>query len=163
MAYLWIYNIHCVYVCDKMYPLHKWTRYFQSITILYIDYILFSNKKLPLKESSTCFNVKLQFGCLRTQRQTHTHTFTHMLDAEYSGVRCLFCGRVFSWQSWVIRVSVRACPPACALVCAYAVSSLCPPSCYCWHSNFYILFTNCHHYRDYHRVTEITFMKGTTS
>ena len=29
--------------------------------------------------------------------------------------------------------------------------------------SFYILFANCHHYRDYHRITGITFIEGTTS
>ncbi len=109
---------------------------------------------------------------VHTKAKLHTHAFTHMLVTEYSGVRCLFCGRVFSWQSWVIRVSVRACLPAClpvsvcvcvcvrARVCGLVALSI---GLLLLALNFYILFTNCHHYRDYHRFTENTFIKRTTS
>lgn len=100
----------------------------------------------------------------RTRTRTHTHAFTHIPVTEYSGVRCLFCGRVFSWQSWVIRVSVRACLPVCVCcVCVCAVWFALSVGLLLLALSFYILFANCHHYRDYHRITGITFIKRTTS
>lgn len=45
------------------------------------------------------------------------HTFAHILVIQYSGVRCLFCGRVFFPGKVGSLVSVRACLPPPAAVC----------------------------------------------
>lgn len=86
------------------------------------------------------------------------HTHTHVL----STVGCVVCFVVmfFSWQARVTRVSVRACLPVCVRLCgllALSIGLLLPAL------NVYILFTNFHHYCDYHHITEITFIKRATS
>lgn len=96
------------------------------------------------------------------RKLARTHINTHTGHGVQWGALFVFCGCVFSWQGWVIRVSVRAwllvcvCVCECVNMCSMAALSV---GLLLLALSFFTLFTNCHHYCDYHHITQHTFIE----
>lgn len=109
--------------------------------------------------------LKCTFGaCMHacSKANSHAHTLTHILVMEYSGVRCLcfvvvfFLGKVGSLEC--------LCMPACLCVSACVWVNMCSMAALSvglllLALSFFTLFTNCHHYCDYHHITQHTFIE----
>lgn len=86
-------------------------------------------------------------------RKIHKHVHTHarrvQLGAFFVFCGCVFLARLGHYGAGVFLQIICVCVDVGVLLLLLALA-------------FYILFTNCHHYRDYHHTTKITFIKGMT-